>query len=177
MNTSGIPKSLLPQTPQVCQDHATTRVLLVGTNHTSNHNYHSQITVETTRTLSAQEGRSDHIKGAVRLPMPSTCLLNRKPCKRAQNLPWFHQNTPTIKANSLPEKYRQNQTSHRESPNLPPETWARVNPQLPIDRSPNSPHRLQRNFGDRWVTSWMTSPPKDIHWNALNQRESQIVGL
>ena len=59
----------------------------------------------------------------------------------------------------------------------PPENRPRVNPQLPIDGSPDSPHGLKRNFGDSWVTSWTTSPPKDIHQNALNQRESRILSL
>jgi hypothetical protein len=52
------------------------------------------------------------------------------------------------------------------------ETWPQVNPQLPITRSPDSPHRLYGNFGDSWVTSWATSPHKHIYQNALNKRES-----
>jgi hypothetical protein len=47
MNTAEIPKSLLPQTPRVCQDHIATGVLrILGTNHTSNQSNHTQITME-----------------------------------------------------------------------------------------------------------------------------------
>jgi hypothetical protein len=58
-----------------------------------------------------------------------------------------------------------------------PKNWPRVNLQLPIVRSPDSPHRLHRNFRDIWVTSCATSPPKELHLNALNQRETQILAL
>jgi hypothetical protein len=51
---------------------------------------------------------------------------------------------------------------------------SQVNPLLCITRSPNSPNGLQRNFGDDWVTSWTTSPSKELHRNAVNHGESQI---
>jgi hypothetical protein len=40
-------------------------------------------------------------------------------------------------------------------------TCPRVKPQLPIARSPESLHGLQRNFGNSWVTSWATSTSKE----------------
>jgi hypothetical protein len=49
-----------------------------------------------------------------------------------------------------------------------------VNSHLCNTRSADSPNGLQRNFGYAWVTSWTTSPSKELHWNALNHWESQI---
>jgi hypothetical protein len=42
---------------------------------------------------------------------------------------------------------------------------------LPTNRSPDSPYGLQREFGDAWVTSWITSSSKEFHRNALNHGE------
>jgi hypothetical protein len=90
----------------------------------------------------------------------------------------------------LPEDLGQNQNFLQTSPgrldrpltrlDRPPQTERekqepRVNPQLCITRSPDSPNGLQRNFGDAWVTSWTTSPSKELHRNALNHGESQIL--
>jgi hypothetical protein len=74
----------------------------------------------------------------------------------------------------LPEELGQNQNFLRMSPgwldcptpptrlDRPPQTerekqQPRVNPQLCITRSPESPNGLQRNFENSWVTSWETS--------------------
>jgi hypothetical protein len=57
------------------------------------------------------------------------------------------------------------------------ELKSRAKLNLSINQSPDSPNRLQRNFGDAWVTSWMTYPSMQFHQNTLNHRKSQISWL
>jgi hypothetical protein len=79
MNTTGIPKSLHPQLPHICQHHTTTGVLLIlRASHTCKHNFYTRTATESTRKLSAQQGRSDHIWGAVRSFAPGNQELNKK---------------------------------------------------------------------------------------------------
>jgi hypothetical protein len=56
-------------------------------------------------------------------------------------------------------------------------TYPRVKPQLPIARSPETLHGLQRNFGNSWVTSWATSTSKESTRITHNQEESKKTSL
>jgi hypothetical protein len=81
-------------------------------------------------------------------------------------------NAPLINANKLTEENLAKSKLRPGKPRAvrPPLRWLdrpfqkncpRVNPQLPIARSPESLHGLQRNFGNNWVTSWETSTSKE----------------
>jgi hypothetical protein len=126
--------------------------------------------------------------GAVRLATRgglTSCTQQRTPSKQHENDPRFHLNAPLIKANKLTEE---NPAKSKPRPGRtravrpPPrrldrpfqKTYPRVNPQLPIAQSPESLHRLQRNFRNSWVASWATSTSKESTQNAHNQEESKI---
>jgi hypothetical protein len=117
MNTTGIPKSLHPQLPHICQHHTTTGVLLIlRASHTCKHNFYTRTATESTRKLSAQQGRSDHIWGAVRSFAPCNQELNKKQLSRAQNSPQFQPQDPLVKANKLPKNLGGKRNFHRTSP-------------------------------------------------------------
>jgi hypothetical protein len=132
------------------------------------------------------------VLGAVRAPSPEHKDPSENPTKHTLNAPRFRPYNPLVKANMLPEDPGKNQNFLRTSlgrlDRLPPPPtrldrppWTewekqqpRVNPQVCITRPPDSPNELRRNFGDTWVTSWMTSPSKELHRNTLKHGKSQI---
>jgi hypothetical protein len=96
----------------------------------------------------------------------------RTSSKQNENDPKFHLNAPLIKANKhIEENSAKSKTRPRRPKAVKPpprrldrpfqKTYPRVKPQLPIARSPESLHGLQRNFGNTWVTSWATSTSKE----------------
>jgi hypothetical protein len=85
--------------PSVCQNHvATTVILVLGTNTTSNLNSYTLMTVETTREPAVWRGRLDRIWGTVRPPPPGHQEILRNTSSEHQNAPRFYQQKSLVKA-------------------------------------------------------------------------------